>query len=222
MALLLLYSLRKRSGRLSNAGKLRHWFAVHMMLGLFGPVAILFHANFELGSTNSTVALISVLTVSSSGIIGRFVYPKLHRGLYGRRVAFAELVARAERERESTSGLGSVPGLAAELEQLQALIAPAGSTWNSIRRASTLGFRLRAASRRLRVAVGQAQDAGGISGSAIAAAERQIEAHIRAVRRASEFSAYERIFSVWHAAHLPLCVMLFGAAGVHVLAVHMY
>jgi hypothetical protein len=38
----------------------------------------------------------------------------------------------------------------------------------------------------------------------------------------AEFRAYERLFSVWHALHVPLCVLLFAAAAVHVLAVHLY
>jgi hypothetical protein len=33
---------------------------------------------------------------------------------------------------------------------------------------------------------------------------------------------YERAFALWHAFHLPFCVVLFGAAAVHVVAVQMY
>jgi hypothetical protein len=37
-----------------------------------------------------------------------------------------------------------------------------------------------------------------------------------------DFRVYERLFSLWHAFHLPLCFLLFGAATVHVLAVQLY
>ena len=49
-----------------------------------------------------------------------------------------------------------------------------------------------------------------------------LHAYLAAVRRVAEFGAYEQLFSLWHAFHLPLCVLLFGAAAVHVLAVHLY
>jgi hypothetical protein len=46
--------------------------------------------------------------------------------------------------------------------------------------------------------------------------------YLAAVRRVAEFGAYEQLFSLWHAFHLPLCILLFSAAAVHVIAVHMY
>jgi hypothetical protein len=38
----------------------------------------------------------------------------------------------------------------------------------------------------------------------------------------AEFESYERLFSVWHALHLPLIFMLLLAASVHIVAVHVY
>ena len=38
----------------------------------------------------------------------------------------------------------------------------------------------------------------------------------------AEFQAYERLFSLWHALHLPLIFMLLVAAVVHIVAVHVY
>lgn len=220
MAILLLYSLRKRSRALAAAGPVRHWFAAHMMLGLFGPVAIAYHANFELGSTNSTVALVCVLTVASSGVIGRFVYPKLHVGLYGRRLELSELVRRAHDE--SGDVLRGIGGADAELSRLVGLASPSPSLWESLRRIAGNSVRIRSAARRLQGIVARERDAGRISADAAREADEHIRATVRAVGRAAEFAAYERVFSLWHAAHLPLCVMLFGAAAVHVLAVHMY
>ena len=53
-------------------------------------------------------------------------------------------------------------------------------------------------------------------------ADSAVAAYVDGVRRVAEFDAYERLFSLWHAFHLPFCVMLFLAAAVHVVAVHMY
>jgi hypothetical protein len=60
------------------------------------------------------------------------------------------------------------------------------------------------------------------AGANARAVEAALEAHVAAVRRLAEFSFYERVLSLWHAMHLPLCVLLFGAAAIHVVAVHLY
>jgi hypothetical protein len=51
---------------------------------------------------------------------------------------------------------------------------------------------------------------------------RALRQHVAAICRMGRFATYERAFALWHAFHLPFCVVLFGAAAVHVVAVHMY
>ena len=81
---LLFYPVRKRFRFLKVLGNVKNWFRVHMMLGVIGPIAVLYHSNFQLGSINSTAAMLSMLLVAGSGLIGRFLYGKIHKGLYGR------------------------------------------------------------------------------------------------------------------------------------------
>jgi len=38
----------------------------------------------------------------------------------------------------------------------------------------------------------------------------------------AEFEGYERLFSLWHALHIPLIFMLIIAAVIHVIAVNVY
>jgi hypothetical protein len=209
MTLLLLYSVRKRAHALAGAGPLRHWFGTHMMLGILGPVAILFHANFRPGSTNSSVALVCMLLVAGSGIVGRLIYPKLHEGLYGRR-ADVRALERAAAARRGALGAGSEgqPALARALAALEALAHgdPPGLL-SALVRLVRLERQARAV-RRL---------AARVPGGPAA-----LEAYVGAVRRVVEFAIYERFFASWHAFHLPLCFLLFLAAAVHVVAAHMY
>ncbi|RIK90851.1 MAG: pyridine nucleotide-disulfide oxidoreductase, partial [Proteobacteria bacterium] len=72
---------------------------------------------------------------------------------------------------------------------------------------------LRAVHRELRAERGRA-DARAV--------ESALRAHLGAVRRLAAFAFYERVLSLWHAVHLPLCVLLFSAAAIHVIAVHLY
>ncbi|HMA73173.1 MAG TPA: hypothetical protein VKP67_17080 [Xanthobacteraceae bacterium] len=96
MVLLLLYPLRKRVRFLRLLGTVAFWFRAHMVLGILGPTLILLHANFRLGSINSNVALAAMLVVATSGIIGRYLYGKIHLGLYGRKAVVREILADAD------------------------------------------------------------------------------------------------------------------------------
>jgi len=42
------------------------------------------------------------------------------------------------------------------------------------------------------------------------------------VRRITAFQSCERLFSLWHTLHVPLIFMMFIAAFVHIIAVHVY
>jgi len=79
MLLLLMYSARKRVSWLRWMGSIPAWFEFHMVLGVVGPLLILFHSNFSLGATNSNVALICMLLVAGSGVVGRYIYTRLMR-----------------------------------------------------------------------------------------------------------------------------------------------
>jgi len=219
MLLLLLYSLRKRIRALRDWGPIRHWFGIHMFLGVAGPVAILFHANFRLGSLNSTVALLCVILVASSGLIGRFIYPKVHTNLYGRKTSLRELRGEASRSRRAVDSAASgVPGVSQALTgfETHALGEECGALQSWLR-FFALPVRSRFVRRRCARMMETVRDRAHR-----AALDAEVAAYLKAVRRVAEFRGYERLLSLWHAFHLPFCVMLFLAAAVHVLAVHMY
>lgn len=223
MLLLLLYSVRKRWRPLSRVGPVQGWFHVHMLLGILGPTAILFHANFRLGSLNANAALLSMLTVSLSGIVGRFIYTRIHYEYLGRVATLDEL------RREARSEDGALADL---LRIAPEALGVLGSYRESclVRRSGVLG---RAAAflttgsrgrRAYRRALRAWRRAAAASGSQASTREvkRALKEQVAAIRRVGEYGAYERAFALWHAFHLPFCVILFLAAAVHVVAVHMY
>ena len=219
MVLLLLYSFRKRVRAMRSWGPIRHWFGIHMFLGVVGPVAILLHANFRLGSLNSSVSLLCVILVALSGLIGRFIYPKIHHGLYGHRSSLRELRREADRWRDAVdSAVASLPEVSRELAAFEshALAEGCGYLVSAWRFA---GFRLRSRFVRRRC-MRLVRAAGGAADPSDAASE--LDAYLMAIHRIAQYSGYVRLFSLWHAFHLPFCVMLFLAAAVHVVAVHMY
>lgn len=57
MLLLFLYPLRKHWRFMRHWGATKHWFSVHMLFGIGGPLLILMHSRFSIGSINAGVAL---------------------------------------------------------------------------------------------------------------------------------------------------------------------
>lgn len=216
MVALLGYPLRKRWRVLSRAGKIRTWFHVHMVLGIVGPTAILLHANFQLGSLNARAALASMLIVAGSGFVGRFMYTRIHYEFQGRKATLEEL----RRDASIHRGLGGVllddAEIAAKLDAFEAwALEPSAGFGDRILRLLTLGLRTRQVRRDLRSRLRR-------HGSARQALPAVLEEYLRAIRRAGEYRVYERGFALWHALHLPLAGLLYAAATVHVVAVHVY
>jgi hypothetical protein len=223
MSLLLLYSLRKRWQPLRHAGPAALWLQIHMALGILGPTAILFHANFRLGSLNSRAALFCMATVSLSGVIGRFLYTRIHSAFLDQRKTVAD------HPMSRLPALIAATRIAPELERLlgdfrvRALDATARSWVARTRAFLRVGADARRARRRGLAIYQRAllkQPAGGTArASEVGRCLREYTARVRTLAR---LNAYERAFALWHALHLPFCVVLFGAAAVHVVAVRMY
>jgi hypothetical protein len=230
--LLLLYPLRKRIKVLRLIGGVTFWFRVHMILGLLGPVLILFHSNFQLGSLNSNVALFAMLIVATSGVVGRYLYTKVHLGLYGRKAAVTEILADVDTlKRLLGDGLPASDRMAKELDDFakRAMVprtAALGSFWSmSVLnvRARTLRRRLSAEARWLIKQEGKRRGwSRRVRRERLAAALELIALHLAAARKAGAFAFYERLFSLWHVLHLPLFFLLVLAAILHVVAVHFY
>jgi len=79
MTLLFSYSIKRRFkwSWLEKTPPLGKWFSIHMFLGIYGPIAILYHCGYHLGATNSNMALWSMLIVFASGFVGKFMYNRV-------------------------------------------------------------------------------------------------------------------------------------------------
>ncbi|HTD12963.1 MAG TPA: hypothetical protein VK676_12930 [Steroidobacteraceae bacterium] len=232
MLLLLVYSLRKRLPWLGFLGSTPSWFRFHMVLGVVGPLCILYHANFSTGATNSNVALFCMLTVAGSGLIGRYIYVHIHHGLYGRKLGLGELRAGADGLRGLSGSVGFLPELVTRLEQAERRLLGAGP------RLSVLGFAKPAmvgvaafkVRWQLRRYIRRSLRASARTSPVIAAEHKRLQSTARAyvdrrlaaTRRVAQFEGFERLFSLWHALHIPLMFMMIIAAVIHVIAVHVY
>ncbi|HEY7753652.1 MAG TPA: hypothetical protein VH856_07540 [Steroidobacteraceae bacterium] len=227
MLAMLVYSLRKRIPALARIGSVRFWFRTHMIFGVAGPLAILYHANFGLGATNSNVALACMLVVSGSGLVGRYLYSRIHHGLYGRVATLRELSANADGLRQHSGALRVLPGLLAEIEQAEARItAPSTMLLRplaaAVRQRRERARILRLVTQAVAMAAARSAVLAGERDRLAWAAGRYAGARLVAARRVAEFESCERLFAAWHLLHLPLFTMLVIVGIVHVIAVHVY
>ncbi|HXQ64269.1 MAG TPA: hypothetical protein VN787_05400 [Steroidobacteraceae bacterium] len=228
MLALLIYPARKRIPSLAPIGTPRTWFKIHMVLGVVGPLCILYHSGYHLGAANSNVALFSMLIVAGSGLVGRYLYTRIHHGLYGRKTSLEELRADAENLKSEASGAARLlPELAARIDAGEQRIAN-GILLLPQPLAAAILWRWQR--HELRHYVHQALRGAAAGSTTIArhrpglaaAATRYSDARLTAARRVAEFRSCERLFSLWHVLHLPLFGMLFVAGVVHVVAVNVY
>ena len=228
MLLLLVYPLRKRLPAFSFVGNARIWFQVHMALGVLGPLLILYHCLYRLGATNSNVALVCMVVVSGSGVMGRYLYARIHHGLYGRQATLAEFREESERLRSETAGISRLlPDLAARLDASEKRI---GANIPLLPKPLTASLAFRVERARLRRYIASALHAAAATSPVIAGHERSLHSSVRryvdgrlgTARRVAEFEACARLFGLWHVLHIPLFFMLLIAGIVHVIAVHVY
>jgi len=232
MLLLLLYPLRKHVAALRNWGKVKNWFAVHMVLGICGPILVLAHSTFHMRSTNASVALICMLVVAASGIVGRFLYTKVHRGLYGEKLNLKDLQAQTGLESSQIrSRLHFAPAVERRLSEFQALaLGKSTDIGSDALRFLSLGARRYAAYRAcvqdLKAVMDAAAQARGWDRAKrkgqLRAATDLVDEYLGAAQRVAEFRIYDRLLQLWHVAHVPLVYLLAISAIAHVVAVHMY
>ena len=232
MSGLLLYPLRKRVRILRFLGPLSKWFRTHMILGVLGPIAALYHCNFQLGSLNSRIALFSALIVAASGLVGRFIYTKIHHGLYGRKANLKELLAKVKLTGPATGLVGTyIPELMKRIEAFdRRVLVPPKGILESITLPLALAVKtrvqylrlLRFSRRRLKLEAVLSPVVAEHQDRLEQATRRYVSNHLRHVRRVAEFTAYERLFSLWHKVHLPFFFMLVISTVIHVVVVHLY
>jgi len=232
MLILLLYSGRKRIPLLRHLGPTRHWFRMHMTLGVIGPILILYHCNFQTGSLNAKVALYCTLLVAISGLVGRYLYAQIHQGLYGNKSSLRQLIATMQ---ASENRSGNNPGFSAPIRRTLTEVSEAALT----RPPSLLGAVIQPIALSLKThwlyfslkrQLFENIDAQA-SDSAVIGQHRQnlrrvsakyLQARLGEIRRVAQFGLFERLFALWHVVHVPFFILLVVSAFVHVLAVHMY
>ena len=223
---MLAYPLRKHVRFMRRWGSLKHWFRIHMIMGIVGPTLILFHSTFHLRSLNATVALVSMLGVVISGIIGRFVYTRIHHGLYGRRATLVEIQEKlAGDSHDAQSRLHFAPRAEQWLKSFERDSTQLDRSFTTYLfspltlglRRHILAFRCARELRKILKTERHPEFREGASEAIQLAAS-----YLRESERVAQFSTYERLFSWWHILHIPLIYILAACTIFHIMAAYMY
>jgi hypothetical protein len=232
MLLLFSYPLRKYFRFTHGWGNIKGWFLFHMILGVFGPLLILLHSTFRLGSLNAAVAFYSMIIVALSGVIGRFLLQRVSRGLQGEQTDLDTLLEKAGLDKEDArSRLAFAPNIETRLKEFERRELNAKAGWAS-------NFRLvfwlpilqqlvyRQCAAELDVLLPQMAKKQHWSDEDLVRRRKKsrqlVKQYLNSVVRVSQYSAYSSLFSLWHVAHIPFVYLLILTALVHVYAVHVY
>jgi hypothetical protein len=224
MALLLLYPLRKRLRFMHSWLPVKYWFGTHMVFGVLGPVIILYHCSFGPGSLNSNVALYSMLIVSLSGLLGRFFYVHIHKGLYGRKILLSELRQDVDKKMQEVQlNSDAMNELVGQLDGLETVISgtPKGLSGRIVLWARSLN-KSRQIKRRLKHIDKKLVSKNEAGFDVDKKYYHSIKKYLSSISEVSEYMVYEGMFSWWHIIHIPLFFLLVISVTVHIIAVHMY
>ncbi len=208
-----IYSGRKRIRRFMYAGKISYFLEFHIFLCLAGPVLVLYHTTFKFGGLVA-VSFWSMAAVVVSGVIGRYLYTQIPKGIHGNELSAAEL----ERERGSLEttlreSYGVGPDLLKSIDALAAPPVPVEKmSWGTV-----LSFfvvqdltRRRALHRAVRTAEQR------LSHRAARSLRHLAVRRLVLSRRIAFLQRFRRMFQYWHVIHLPFSIIMFVILFVHI------
>jgi hypothetical protein len=209
--LIYLYPLRKKWGWLGRQGNSRHWLDFHIVLGTAAPIIIAFHSSFKFWNI-AGMAFWSMLMVTLSGFVGRYLYSQIPRSLNAAELSMKEIQDKEEalkkelEEQRSTFGF-SVDALyqlpsAAEVARTPAV-------------ASVLSMFLIDFKRPFRTSIVRLQQAGfgawvfSLFGL-FPTRDQKLERALRVAQKQASLSKSilflsrtQQVFQLWHVVHRP-------------------
>jgi hypothetical protein len=209
--LIYLYPLRKKWGWLGRQGNSRHWLDFHIVLGTAAPLIIAFHSSFKFGNI-AGMAFWSMLMVTLSGFVGRYLYSHIPRSLSAAELSMKEIQEKEEALRKELAEQKATFGFS--VDALAELPSPAEVAKTPIL-ASLLSMFLIDLKRPLKASRVRLRSAGfgawvfscfGL----FSTRDQKLERAIRVAQKQAALSQSivflsrtQRIFQLWHVIHRP-------------------
>jgi hypothetical protein len=85
-----LYPIRKHWAWLGSKGSTRHWLDIHVLMGLTAPFIVAFHSTLKFKGI-AGMAFWIMFAVSTSGVVGRYLYAQIPRKVTTAELSMKEL-----------------------------------------------------------------------------------------------------------------------------------
>ncbi len=149
-----------------------------------------------------------MLAVALSGLLGKYLYIRIHHGLHGRVKRFNQL---RDYWQKQSSGVANNEPLEAKLNRFeQPILDAVYHPIKAVLRLFLLSLRGDLLYLQTRNLISEPSD------------KQQLRNRIKAACELAEFSGYERLFSLWHVVHIPFFFIMLAAGIAHITAVHLY
>jgi hypothetical protein len=222
--LIYLYPLRKKWGWLGRQGNSRHWLDFHIVLGTTAPVIIAFHSSFKFGNI-AGMAFWSMMMVTLSGFVGRYLYSQIPRSLNAAELSMKEIQDKEETLKRELAEQKATFGFSVDaLYQLPS----ASDVARTPAIASLLSMFFIDFKRPLKTSLIRLQQAGfgpwifSLFGL-LPTRDQKLERAIRVAKTQAKLSKSivflsrtQRIFQLWHVIHRPFSYAFAILAVVHI------
>lgn len=209
------YMTRKRSRMMARWGLLKHWLEFHIFLCLLGPSLIVYHTAFKFGGLVS-VSFWSMVAVVLSGIIGRYIYTQIPRGISGNALTMDELQRENaayeealrsdyQLDNETVAMINAVSRADFEKQTAKDFQALLALVRDDVARRSHL--------RRVRTRLVSL----GVPANRIHAIVSIAKAKSLLLRKIAFLATAQRLFHYWHVVHQPFSIIMFVILAIHVI-----
>lgn len=209
-----LYTLRKRS-RSTRWGRMSKWLQFHIFTGLVGPYMVLLHSSWKFNGLAGMVLLLTVIIVAS-GFLGRYIYTSVPRNVDGIEIEANVLEQEIHKvDNELQNWLASRPeGYKKLANRLSPATANHGTRLVFGRAFEEWNARMK-----------WWQESSRLDRSARKQAKQlnELLKHERKLRRQLASAVLtRRLLGFWHVIHIPVGMVLFAAAFIHIIAAIYY
>ena len=211
-----LYSIRKRS-RQARWGRNATWLRIHIFTGLVGAYLVLIHTSWKFNGLAGLVVLMTVVVVIS-GFIGRYIYTAVPRSADGLMLEAGDLQLQIDSaEAELQRWLAGHSEISqTQLALLTANARPPDSPTRLVFGRAFVDWRNRWRWRRETARMQEPARSQANQLHALVLRRSALQ------RQAASLVAARRLLGVWHTIHIPIGVVLFAAAFVHIGAALYY
>ena len=210
----IMYSSRKRWRAMANLGRIKNWLEFHIFLCLLGPILVVYHTTFKIGGLVA-VSFWSMAAVVLSGVIGRYFYVQIPKGIHGNELSSQDLVAENEKLAETLRRqFGFDEDL---LKRIDSAALPAKPVAEMGLMEVISFFIVNDLMRRSRLHTLFADlERRGLQAQLLSRIRVMASRRIILTRRIAFLQQFKKIFHYWHVVHLPFSIVMFVILSIHV------